>query len=162
MSDTKPPEPAIEDAVNPPRVPRALWPAPYTAPPSTVYVAALEGDAVQRWITEAHPLAMATLVVRLRALHPPATAPSTDAPAARENPSVRRENIAAFQRAQVLRYGETLSRLRALVTLDVRGTDVPLSDWVVASGSAEAFRKVQCLEGVAALALPPGETDVRG
>lgn len=105
---------------------------------------------------------MATLVVRLRALSAPDMAPVVDAPAARENISARRENIAAFERAQMLRYGETLSRLRALVTLNVRGDVVPLADWVVASGSAEAFRKVQCLEGVAALALVPGETDVRG
>lgn len=161
MSDAKVQAPESPESPTQRRTSRALWPAPYVAP-SSGYVAALEGEAVQRWIAQAAPLAMATLVVRLRALSAPDMAPVVDAPAARENISARRENIAAFERAQMLRYGETLSRLRALVTLNVRGDVVPLADWVVASGSAEAFRKVQCLEGVAALALVPGETDVRG
>jgi hypothetical protein len=124
-----------------------LWPSSEPPPPDS-YRALIEDPALAAWFAAAHPLDTTTLHVRLKPLDQPDDEPVVTPPIARDNPD-------AYRRVQVLRFGETLSRLRALVTLDIRGDDVPLGDVVTATGSAEAFRSVLKLDGVAKIFPPP-------
>lgn len=141
-------------------VPRALWPSQEPPPPDS-YRALVEGSTLATWLASAHPLETTTLYVRMKPLDSPDGDPVVTPPVAHENPDARRTSIAAYRRVQVLRFGETLSRLRALVTLNIRGDDVPMGDVVIATGSAEAFRSVVKLEGVAVLFAPPEAPTVR-
>ncbi len=163
VDDPKTPGAAGTPAPSPnakPHVPRALWPSQEPPPPDS-YRALVEGPTLAAWFAAAHPLETTTLHVRLKPLDQPDGDPVVTPPIARDNPDARRASIAAYRRVQVLRFGETLSRLRALVTLNIRGDDVPMGDVVIATGSAEAFRSVVKLEGVAAIFAPPEAPKVR-
>lgn len=151
--------PKPNSAPNPvPTAPRALWPEyPPTVPNDPVK---FHTDVI-KWLEHAHPVDMSTLCIRLTPLDVPDAEPMVTPPIARADTDARRANIAAYRRVQTLRYGETLSRLRALVTLNLRGDDVPMTDFVVATGSAESFRAVAKLVGVAEIYPMPEASTVR-
>ena len=155
MSDD--PKPA-SPVTSPTTASRELWPAPQTGAPHNPEK--FHADVV-KWLEHAHPLDMSTLCVRLQPLDVSQEEPVQTPPLARDNPDARRANIAAYRRVQTLRYGETLLRLRALVTLNLRGDDVPMTDFVVATGSAESFRAVAKLVGVAEIYPMPEAPKVR-
>lgn len=158
--DSKTPDSAPAVPVAKAHVPRALWPSQEPPAPES-YRASVDGPLLAAWLLKAPPLETITLHVRLRPLDQPDGQPIATPPIARDNPDVRGASIAAYRRVQTLRFGETLSRLRALVTLNIRGDDVPMGDVVIATGSAEAFRAVVQLEGVAALFAQPEAPKVR-
>jgi hypothetical protein len=106
--------------------------------------------AVEDTFLRAGPHVVVTVVFELYSL----TAEDQDAqvPDAMFDAGTRRAAIERHKRAQLMRYGETLTRIRALVSTNLRGpNDLPTSNRITVWGPA---RKVEEASQFVAKVLP--------
>lgn len=113
---------------------------------------------VETLLARSEPYDTITVHVKLRPLDQPGEVPVEITPESRQqrDPAAQKRAAADYKRVQKMRYGQTLTLLRAHVSTNLRGPDdLPLADYVVAWGYREAIRAVAQLAGVAEIVLPP-------